>query len=102
MTECPAKGVEAKGVSPPVVVKQTNPELTHEARQAGRLDAHVNISLIVNEAGQPRDLWIMKPAGLGLDEEAAESVSKYVFRPATCRKKPVAVYLNVDVRFQRY
>jgi hypothetical protein len=29
------------------------------------------------------------------------AVLTYKFRPAMCRDKPVTVYLNVDVRFQR-
>lgn len=101
-TQCEADTLQTQGVVPPVVVKQNDPELTDESRRVGPFDAHVDVQFIVNTTGQPQDLWILKPAGMGLDEAAAKSVLKYVFRPARCHGNPVAVYLYVDVRFQRY
>jgi hypothetical protein len=101
-TGCAARAVTTQGMVPPVVVKQNNPQLTDESRRAGNLDAHVDVGFTVAKDGQPQDVWIVKPAGMGLDEAAAKSVLKYLFRPAMCHDKPVAVYLMVDVRFQRY
>lgn len=90
-----------EGIVPPKFLGGRDPQLTDEARKSG-LDTKVDVGLKVDQAGRPYDIWVLKPSGMGLDEEAAKAVLTYKFRPAMCHDKPVAVYLNVDVRFQRY
>ena len=50
--------------------------------------------------GTPSHLSLVKPEGLGLDEQALYAVSKYRFKPATKDGKPVTTDLYVDVNFQ--
>jgi outer membrane biosynthesis protein TonB len=38
------------------------------------------MSLIVDKAGNPQGLRIVKPAGLGLDEESVKAVQQWKFR----------------------
>ena len=98
---CADEHRKVDGIVPPRFLKGKDPELTDEARKHN-LDVHVDVALTVDTAGHPEHVWVVKPAGMGLDEEAAKAVLTYAFRPATCHDKPVSVYLNVDVRFQRY
>jgi hypothetical protein len=59
------------------------PDLTEEAIEE-HFTGSVTMIFTVDENGHPTDLWLKKPAGLGLDEQASKSVSNYRFKPATC------------------
>ncbi len=60
----------------------------------------VKVVLTVNATGHVENLWVAKPMEHDADEQVALIVAKYVFRPATCRNKPVAVTLDVDMNFK--
>lgn len=90
-----------KGVSPPHVIHDPDPEYSVEARKEG-VEGMVIISLIVNKFGQPTDVKIVSPVGYGLDEKAMESVKTWKFEPARRGTEPVAVYATVEVAFHLY
>ena len=58
------------------------------------------LSLTIGEDGKPRDLVIVSPMGMGVDDEAAQAVSAWKFKPGTRDGKPCAVPARVffDVR----
>ncbi len=87
------------GVSQPILVKKVEPEYSEEARKA-KFQGTVILSIIVDEAGLPRNIRVLRPLGLGLDEKAIEAVQKWRFRAAYKDGKPVAVYANVEVNFR--
>lgn len=97
-TACTA-GLRAAGMQPPKYLGGDDPQYTDEARSSG-LNGYVNVLLKVDEKGQPEDVWVAVPLGMGLDEEAARSVLTYVLKPAKCHGTPVTVALEVEVRFQ--
>jgi protein TonB len=37
---------------------------------------------------------------MGLDDKAVEAVKNYIFAPALYQGKPVAVAINIEVKFQ--
>lgn len=82
----------------PKVVHSEVPGLTDDARLV-HFSGIVSILTTVDETGRTTDLWLKIPAGLGLDEAAAASVSGYKFKPATCSGVPVKVPLEVEVNF---
>jgi hypothetical protein len=87
------------GLEPPQVVHSVDPEVSDEALTAhfrGRVEAILD----VDPSGHPRDLWITRPAGYGLDQKAAEALGQYRFIPATCHGQPVSFDLYIDVGFQ--
>jgi TonB family protein len=86
-------------VHPPVSIYRPNPKYTRDAR-AARFSGKVVVAMIVGTDGKPRNVHILRGAGMGLDEEALNAVNKYRFEPATQDGKPVAVYVNVEVNFQ--
>jgi len=87
------------GVSAPAVILKVEPEYSEEARKA-KFQGTVLLSVIVDEKGNPRDLRVVRPLGLGLDEKAMEAVMKWRFRPGLKdgRAVPVSAYVEVNFR----
>lgn len=90
-----------QGVAPPRVLNSPEPEFSEEARQA-KYQGTMVISLVVDESGNVRDLRIVSPLGLGLDEKAMNAVSSWKFRPGTKDGEPVPVEIAVEVSFHLY
>jgi TonB family protein len=86
-------------VTPPVVLNQDEAKFSDAAR-ALKFSGMVMVYLWVMPDGTVSHLRIVRPAGLGLDEQALSAVSKYRFKPATLLDKPVTVDLYVEVNFQ--
>jgi TonB family protein len=87
------------GVTGPKIIYEPWPEYTELAKQ-DKVQGIVLVSLVVDEHGLPQHVQLLRGLGDGLNENAVESVKKYVFKPATENGKPVAVWLNVEVNFQ--
>lgn len=87
------------GVTPPRLATKVDPEFSETAR-AMKYSGIVLVNLIVDKEGKPNHLQILRPLGLGLDEQALAAVSRYTFQPAMEGESPVAVELNVEVNFQ--
>jgi len=87
------------GVSAPAVLIKVEPGYSEEARQA-KVQGTVLLSLVVDETGNPRDIRVVRPLGLGLDEKAVEAVAKWRFRPGLKDNQPVPVAAYVEVNFR--
>jgi TonB family protein len=96
-----AAGVKQYGgdVKAPMIIYKVNPDYT-ELAKTDKVEGTVIVSLVVDEHGLPQHVKLLRGLGDGLDEKAVEAVKKYVFKPGTENDKPVAVYLNVEVKFQ--
>jgi TonB family protein len=89
-------------VSAPVPLFQPEAEFSDEARRA-KYQGVCLVGLIVDAQGNPQNVHIVRPLGMGLDEKAMEAVRKYKFKPAMRDgKTPVAVPVNVEVNFRLY
>ena len=86
-------------VSQPVPIYKIEPEYSEEARKA-KYSGTVLLSVIIDANGNTRDIHVVRPLGLGLDEKAIEAVSKWRFRPAMKGGHPVAVQAQVEVNFR--
>jgi TonB family protein len=89
------------GVLAPRVFYAPDPEYSDEARKA-RYMGTIVLSLVVDSSGNPAELQIQRPLGLGLDEMAVKAVSTWRFRPAEKDGDPVPVAINVEVNFHLY
>jgi len=83
----------------PFVVAKAKPAYTEEARLA-KLEGSVLLSRVIGADGQPRDIQVARPLGLGLDERAVENVRAWQFKPGTRNGNPVDVMVNEEVFFR--
>ena len=87
------------GVSAPKVVFQVEPEYSEDARKA-KFQGTVVIALVVDEKGNPRDIRVVRPLGMGLDQKAIEAVEKWRFRPGQKDGKAVPTQATIEVSFR--
>jgi TonB family protein len=87
------------GVTLPKVIGKTDPEYAEEARKA-KLSGAVMMSVIVGEDGKARDIRVVRPLGLGLDEKAIDAVRTWQFSPGMKDGMPVAVRASIEVNFR--
>ena len=87
------------GVSAPKLVFKVEPEYSEEARKA-KFQGTVVLYVVVDEKGNPRDLKVVRPLGLGLDQKAMEAVMKWKFNPGLKDGKPVPVAAQIEVNFR--
>ena len=70
------------------------------ASDQNRGQATVIILIVVDEHGKPRDMKVIRPLGLGLDEKALEAIRQWRFNPGKKDGKPVAVQATIEVNFR--
>lgn len=87
------------GVSAPRAIQTPEPKYSKEARQA-KYEGDVNVLLIVDSEGIPRNIVVVKSIGKGLDENAVEAVRTWRFSPALRDSKPVPVLIQIVVNFR--
>ncbi len=87
------------GVSAPQLVFKVEPEYSEEARKA-KFQGTVVLYVVVDEKGQPRDLRVVRPLGLGLDQKAIEAVQKWRFKPGLKDGRAVPVSAQIEVNFR--
>ncbi|HEV2177071.1 MAG TPA: energy transducer TonB [Terriglobia bacterium] len=86
-------------VSAPVPIYQPDPPYSDEARRARR-QGTVVLSIVADEHGGVGDVQVLTPLGLGLDENAVDTVKTWKFRPALRNGAPVSVRMLVEVTFR--
>ncbi|MGB7264441.1 MAG: energy transducer TonB [Terracidiphilus sp.] len=89
-------------VSAPVVIHSVEAEFSDEARRA-KYQGVCLISLIVDAQGNPQNIRVARPLGMGLDEKAIAAIRQYKFKPAMKDgKTPVPVMITIEVDFRLY
>jgi len=88
------------GVRKPVPIRTVSPIYPAMAERAG-LEGQVVVRVLVDALGRVRDAVIARCSapGIGFEESAREALMKWVFTPAVQNDHPVAVWINVPVRF---
>jgi len=94
----PAPSVDP-GVTPPVLIRKTEPEYSEEARKA-KYQGTVTLSVEVEASGQVTNAKVVRSLGLGLDEKAVQAVKNWKFRPGMQNLRPVAMEVQVQVSFR--
>ncbi len=89
------------GITPPRKRSDPDPEYSDAARKA-KYQGTAVIRVVVDPSGTPKDLQIVRPLGLGLDEKAIAAVSKWKFEPAKKDGEPVAVAIMIEINFRLY
>jgi periplasmic protein TonB len=87
------------GVSVPKAIYQPDPEYSEKARKK-KFQGVCVLSLVVGADGKTRDIKVVRPLGMGLDEQAIKAVTQWKFEPALKDGQPVAVQIAVEVNFR--
>jgi TonB family protein len=87
------------GVKHPEAAYTPEPEFTEAARRA-HVQGTVVFNVVVDKTGQITRIRIVRPLGMGLDEQAVEALKTWRFKPATRNGEPVAVEMNIEVEFR--
>jgi TonB family protein len=83
---------------PPELVQRTEPQYTEEAF-IGRTQGSVGIHVEIDAEGVPRNLEVVRPLGLGLDEQALTALKQWRFRPARKDGANVACRVIYEINF---
>ncbi len=86
-------------VSAPILINKVEPEYSQEALKA-KYSGTVLLSIVVDANGTPRDIHVIRPLGLGLDEKAIEAVMNWRFRPGMKGGHPVATQAQIEINFR--
>jgi len=87
------------GVSQPIPIFKPEPEYSEEARKA-KFQGTVMLAIVVDTDGKAKNIRVVRPLGMGLDEKAVEAVAKWRFKPGQKDGRPVPVMANVEVNFR--
>jgi TonB family protein len=97
---CCDQAARHEGTAAPVALMQCGkPEYTEEARLA-HLAGTVTMSLTVDDEGIPKEIHVLRPLGLGLDENAVACMRKARYSPAQKDGRPVPLNVSVSVAFE--
>jgi protein TonB len=83
----------------PVLILKVEPDYSEEARRA-RFQGAVLMRLVIDQSGMPRNVRVVRPVGMGLDELAVNAVRRWRFRPGMKDGRAVAVIANAEVSFR--
>ncbi len=91
--------LSAGGVVPPRRLTAVEPDYSDLARRE-RISGSVILQIVIDQAGLPTNIAVIRPLGFGLDEKAIEAVQKWTFVPGAKNGLPVAVIASVEVNFK--
>jgi TonB family protein len=87
------------GVSAPNVMQKKQPEYSEEARIA-KLSGTTLVQIVVGEDGTARNINVLRPLGLGLDEKGMESIRAWRFKPGVKDGAAVSVLASIEINFR--
>lgn len=87
------------GVTNPVLVTQTIPSYTEEAKEA-EIEGLTILNCLIGVEGRAADCEIRRELGFGLDESAAQEIEEtWRFKPALKDGAPVPVRATIEIQF---
>lgn len=87
------------GTQPAALLERTEPDYTDEARLANH-EGTVLLRADIDTDGRAKNIRVVRPLGLGLDEKAAEAVREWRFRPARADGRRVASRIRLEIAFR--
>ena len=88
-------------VKAPQLLTPIDPD-SNDYAQKNNIAGMVFLKMVVDAAGHPSNVTIVRPIGFGLDEKAVEAIERAQFRPGTMNGKPVPELVNLQVTFRIY
>jgi len=86
-------------VTMPVITHKVEPNYSEKARKA-KYSGTVLLSALIDIKGRPQQIKVVRPLGLGLDEQAVKAVSKWRFKPGTKNGHPAPTSVQIEVSFR--
>lgn len=93
--------VGSNGVKLPTAIFSPDPDYSDESRLAKYQGVTV-LNTVVDANGKAVRIRVVRPLGMGLDEQAAAKISLWKFKPATRNGTPVPVEVSIEVSFNLY
>jgi len=90
---------DGSGAIPPTLLPINLPPVP-SAKCKQKMDGKVQLSVIVDAAGKPRDLWFLRAQGNDLDKLALQIASAERFTPGTNGGAPVAFAQSLEIGLQ--
>lgn len=89
-----------EGVTLPVIVKRVNPDYTAEAMRE-QIEGVVVLTGVVRRDGHVTDITVKQSLDSvhGLDQRAIAALKMWEFKPGLKDKEPVAVQIDVQMKF---
>jgi protein TonB len=88
-------------VSAPIPIYKPEPPYSEQARKA-KYQGTVVLWIVVDAQGNVTDAQVVKPLGMGLDENAVSTVKTWKFKPAMRNGSAVPVKVMVEVSFRLF
>ena len=93
---------DESGVVAPRQTRNFLPQYTEEARMFRWEGVVLLAGVIDKDTGKMRDMQIIVPLGLGLDESAIGNLEKWQFTPGRHNGQPVSVRTIIEISFRLY
>jgi TonB family protein len=100
-TNGPETFKKGKNATAPLRTYGSEPTYSEKARKA-KYQGTAVLSIVVDAEGNVSGAQVVKPLGLGLDEQALETVGTWKFKPATRDGVPIPVRVYVEVSFRLF
>lgn len=94
-----ASAVSGVLITQPTVTFKTDPEYAEEARKA-KYSGTVILRVVVDPTGHATQVEVVRPLGMGLDENAVEAVEEWRFKPGMKGDEQVNVRATIEVNFR--
>ena len=88
-------------VSAPIPIYKPEPPYSEQARKA-KYQGTCVLWIVVDAQGNVQQAQVVKPLGMGLDENALSTVKTWKFKPAMRNGVPVPVRVMVEVSFRLF
>jgi TonB family protein len=94
-----ARDSAPKKISAPRVIHDPDPNYTKEARSHS-INGRSLLTTVIDATGNPTQIAILDPLGMGLDEEAVAALQQWRFQPAMLNGKGIAVEIRIEIQFR--
>jgi TonB family protein len=98
-TAIPPAKVSRGAVSAPSVIQSPDPKYTKEAASR-HFEGTSVLMVVLNTKGSAENIAILRPLGMGLDEQAVKAVQQWRFQPAIKNGQPVRALINIEILFR--
>jgi protein TonB len=84
----------------PTVVREVKPQYTQEAIDA-HIEGFVQLAIVIEADGSVSDVRVIESLDptFGLDDQAVKAAWQWSFKPATKDGQPVAIGVDLQLRF---